>query len=849
MISGASEPRRPLPRQKTGRWSGVGKLPDLGAVALILALTVFSSRSILTDGITVGLDSASQFYPWYSFLGETLRSGELPGWNPHQFAGAPLAADPLSGWTYLPAMILFTLLPTVAAAKSYVFLHLLLAGLAAFALARSLGMRAAASLVAAVAYEFSSYLYVRDLCCFAFSSVMVWLPLAILGAELAIRSPGRVHSLLWCAFSGLALSQILASWLGQGSYYALLALGGYVGYRTLLSPPPHLRAVPKRLVSAVAVGGAVLAFGFGLAAAGLLPRLEYNALSGLAGGYTEPGTVGGWSIADWRLLFLPPSDFYAGAGVLALALAAPFLLRGEGRDKGGDDPPETLRRGVPYYGVPYFAALALLALTLSGSGTTLIHTALYQLPLLEQLLPYRAARVLFVFYLAAAMLAGASVSALSEWRRGWAAFAVPMLAALFIATRSTLQLPLDEEARENFLSELPDDPGAWTDRVPYLTDIGVQMVPGAFYALISAAVLAAVCALLPSRLSLVKGGVTVALALVLFVDLNASAGAIVEKRAEVDGTLKLVHLDLGEYYAPTGAAEFLQNAPDPPFRYFGYDPTFDRQGNVIPLNPRHTQPEVKRLEASNRATALGGNLYSIQGYNAVHLARYDEYLRAMNGVPQNYHDADVISAGVYSRLLDLLNVRYAIVPAKITADDPTSLRYLDDEMESAYVGRDLQVVENPDALPRARVVHSARRAEPDEILDLLSSGDVDPRETALLEGPPPKLEARPEQSESRAEITSYKPNYIEVETSTDADGLLVMSEVYYPAWEAYVDGEPVEIRRADYLFRAVEVPAGSHTVEMRYRSRTLTLGIVISCITALVAAVALGVAVRRRGRR
>ncbi|MBA2691418.1 MAG: hypothetical protein H0U65_02840, partial [Rubrobacter sp.] len=163
-------------------------LADAGAVGLILVLTVFSARNVLLGGMTVGLDSASQFYPWYSFLGETLRSGELPGWNPRQFSGAPFAADPLSGWTYLPAMVLFTLLPTVSAAKSYVFLHLLMAGLAVFALARTLKMGTSGTLVAAVAYEFGSYFYVRNTCCFAFSSVMVWLPISILGAEMAIRS-------------------------------------------------------------------------------------------------------------------------------------------------------------------------------------------------------------------------------------------------------------------------------------------------------------------------------------------------------------------------------------------------------------------------------------------------------------------------------------------------------------------------------------------------------------------------------------------------------------------------------------------------------------------------------------
>ncbi|MGH3090301.1 MAG: hypothetical protein ACRDSJ_23705, partial [Rubrobacteraceae bacterium] len=361
-------------------------LADADAVVAILLLTVISARNVLLDGVTVGLDAATQFYPWYSFLGETLRSGTLPGWNPHQFSGTPFAADPLSGWTYLPAMALFTLFPTVLAAKSYVFLHLLMAGLGVYALARALGMRASGALVAAVAYEFGNFLYVRNICCFAFASVMVWLPISILGAEMAIRSRRLLDRILWCALSGLAVSQMLASWLGQGSYYALLALGGYVAYRAFLFPPEHMRSVAGRVFGGVFVGASILAVGFGLAAAGLLPRLEYNALSSLAGGYErELLPTGGWDIGDWKQLIFPPSDFYAGAGVITLALAAPLIARGD----------------AVRYGVPYFAALAVAAITLSGRGTTLVHSALYQLPLLEGLLPFRSQRFMVVFFLGA----------------------------------------------------------------------------------------------------------------------------------------------------------------------------------------------------------------------------------------------------------------------------------------------------------------------------------------------------------------------------------------------------------------------------------------------------------------
>jgi hypothetical protein len=129
------------------------------------------------------------------------------------------------------------------------------------------------ALLAAVAYGYSGFLYLSNTCCFAYPGVMSWLPLTILGAELAIRSSSWLNRCLWWGVSGLALSQILASWLGQGSYYALLALGGYIVYRTLLSPPDDASgrlaqktAFPHELLGAPFLGKLHLSSGSGFRA-------------------------------------------------------------------------------------------------------------------------------------------------------------------------------------------------------------------------------------------------------------------------------------------------------------------------------------------------------------------------------------------------------------------------------------------------------------------------------------------------------------------------------------------------------------------------------------------------------
>jgi uncharacterized membrane protein YfhO len=66
-------------------------------------------------------------------------------------------------------------------------------------------------------------------------------------------------------------------------------------------------------------------------------------------------------------------------------------------------------------------------------------------------------------------------------------------------------------------------------------------------------------------------------------------------------------------------------------------------------------------------------------------------------------------------------------------------------------------------------------------------------------------------------IAGYSNNSVRLEVTADRDGLLVLHDLYYPGWEATVDGVRVPVVKANILFRGVEVPAGAHVVEFRFR--------------------------------
>src|SRR5438270_1757697 len=207
---------------------------NLSGVAVVVALTVIADWDTLFGHLLIGMDTATAFYPWYTFLGEQLRAGHIPTWNPYQFSGAPFAADPESGWMYVPAMLTFSMLPIEAAARSIIVFHSALAGLCMYALARTVRISAAGGVLAAVAYAHSGFFAGHNVCCWAYAGVAAWLPLMIVGAERSICATDWRSRSAWWGVSGLALSQILAVWIGQAAYYALLVLGSYIAYRTLL---------------------------------------------------------------------------------------------------------------------------------------------------------------------------------------------------------------------------------------------------------------------------------------------------------------------------------------------------------------------------------------------------------------------------------------------------------------------------------------------------------------------------------------------------------------------------------------------------------------------------------------
>ena len=197
---------------------------------------------------------------------------------------------------------------------------------------------------------------------------------------------------------------------------------------------------------------------------------------------------------------------------------------------------------------------------------------------------------------------------------------------------------------------------------------------------------------------------------------------------------------------------------------------------------------------------------SVGGYHGAKLARYqdliDRYLSYRN-------DA----------VLDMLNTRYLIVPGD---------------------GGQPEAVLRPTANGAAWFVDTiAVAGSPQQEIDLL--GETDLKRTAVIaEKDKPYTQgwtASPADTAAVRTIalTEYRPNYLKYEYTAPAESVAVFSEIFYPyGWTAYVDGAEAPCFRADYVLRAMRLPAGQHTVEWKFRAPGWTAAEAVTLVSSLV---------------
>lgn len=143
-------------------------------------------------------------------------------------------------------------------------------------------------------------------------------------------------------------------------------------------------------------------------------------------------------------------------------------------------------------------------------------------------------------------------------------------------------------------------------------------------------------------------------------------------------------------------------------------------------------------------------------------------------------------------------------------------------------------------LPHARMVYDAVVVDKDKVAAEIKSGEHDLRTRVLLEKAPAVRPQKPADPAYAAKVrcTAYESDEMAFHVKSDYDGILVLSEIYYPDWKAYVNGRETEILRADYSLRGIPLKAGTNKVELRYESPEFATGWKI-CVATIAAAMLL----------
>ena len=203
---------------------------------------------------------------------------------------------------------------------------------------------------------------------------------------------------------------------------------------------------------------------------------------------------------------------------------------------------------------------------------------------------------------------------------------------------------------------------------------------------------------------------------------------------------------------------------------------------------------------------------SIGGYHGVKMRRYQDLYDTCLYAETNRFIRDVQSGkpdfAAYS-VMNMLNVKYIVF------------------------GPDrANIIPNPTANGNAWFVNEVLTVN-SPIEEIKTTCAANTRTTAVIDGSKFKVETVKTDTTATIQLTEHNPNYQKYESQSAENGLAVFSELYYPkGWKAFVDGKETTILRADYVLRAVQIPAGKHVVEFKFEPAAYYTGNKITMISS-----------------
>jgi hypothetical protein len=700
-----------------------------------------------------------------------MRQGKIPFWNPHQFCGTPFFANFQSGVFYPVNLAIYWMRPTTQM-DVFLYVHFLIAAIFGYLLGRKLKLSVGASLVSSLTFTFCGFMVTR----YGQPTLVAtasWLPAIIYFSEHLVEAP----TLRRAGLLGLAFSFCVLAGFPQLVLFTFYAGFLYVILRVMTAGS----LAPRRKVQTLVLAGVAVVVACFVCAFQLLPTYELSNFS-----YRKILPYGMvLSSAHHKLAALK----YLIPDILGDPLEMSAIAKSLASPEHGPAFGQNYVSTTGYIGILPLL-LAVLALTKPRrplipfavlSGLALL--TVFGTPLLRvfyAVLPgfnfSRIDRVVVVFMLGFSVLAGYGL----DLARGANAKGRLLgCGAGFMVVAAILALWL----RNSGLAVILRHAGASIPISEYLAYASGKIV---WFIVLAAA---GGTLLVLKGLKWLSGRTFILLALILVLA-DLLPNAVKFKVSQPADRVLPASSFVDQLVQDRGTWRLAKYGPD-----------------ILP---------------ANTATIIG--LDDIHGYDALNVKHYIEVLSAMDSSMTSVAAAALRRRigpignqdALASPILDLLNVKYVLTVVRGDSDRPKPMAFL-----------------NENYLPRAFLVaspHIFRTYE--ETLAYMKTAEFDPRREVLLAGTePPSGIVKDETGETApgtAEIAASDESSLTVRVEAASASYLVISDVFYPGWRAFVDGREAAALRADYAFMAVPVGPGSHTVKMTYKPLYFTLGLLFS---------------------
>jgi hypothetical protein len=724
-------------------------------------------------------DPVNLFYPYLNFVKKCLNEQTFPVWDNSTFCGK------VTGLPTHPIVLLFYfLLPQSIAHDLLLWFHLLGAGLFMFLYLKEIGLKTSPALIGAVSWMFNGYVMVW----FEFENVILLAPAlaaTLYFLELWLKTRTLLHCLCLTGAVALSISTGYANLLiYQFIFLCLYFVYRYYGMQRENSDFQKIGRKELLSMSLAVLLLLCIASGFIIGNIKNLSKIHEGSSQRREFSFDELYLKTGKLPARYLTTLLFP-DFLGSPVRRTVDLIGPRINR---------EPPYNYYHELCIYSgiAPLFLILVCLPcvtkqkfalfylltamLTLAMAMGSIVYYPLARfVPGLNLSTP---TRILYMFGFSIAVLAaiGADILTGAKDKKKWL---IISLWSLLLGTALTIAFFMQTEAGINWVAGHVD----WTDLNPRV---------------------------LQEYFSLSSQIISKPLILV-FLSFIALVFALIyrTKKIALLPVLMILSYDLisfGLNYN-TASPRDLEYPQTDAIRFLKEDKSAYR---IIP---------GKQFAYMHNGFAPF-DIQDVGGYGSFYPRRYAEFLHLSQHGPAAPFPSE-FSRWIHlekfsSPLLNLINVKYLLIPPSRKVWSPTFKLVYDNE---------IKIYENKAAFPRAFFVPGYQFCDSQRSAyeTMATYNESDFRKKVIVESMPPEdfrqNNTSNNNAESRVKLISYKQDRIEIEVLTDRKGFLVLSDNYHPGWRAKVDGEQTEVLLANYIMRAVPVKTGTHKVVLTFPTK------------------------------